>query len=443
MIKSEFFNRREHVIKLYEYLCKQHPIQEDSVIDKEVVFKKVFKTAYQPKKWEDTVYHLSNQIEDYLIWEKNSTDKRSRFNSLLEIYHQKDAVKLIQSEGNKALSFFQKDKKDLNYGLDLFKIHFMNYANGIQTSLYNKESHQGLDKAMSYAQLWFLTNQLFIRGELQAQYNIFDFDFATLSINEADKWFREVNIPTEELNVSKHLYELSKLYQTPVWQSYLPLEKKVLADNSMDDQLKLHLIRALINLCNIFYGKGEKDALNHWFKLYQYIVEQDLLSKEGKINEASFLNIIHLGCALKEFDWVGKFIDSHANKVENEDVFRIGKANYAFHTQDYEQVSELLLFVEFGLVHQNLNARTLLCKTNFMQQDFDLLQNNLNAFEAYLRRHTEIQESLRTQFLNFVLFLKKLNPLHLHDKGYKHELKQKLNENKLIAHKLWLSEMLS
>ncbi len=66
LVHSPFFNRNQSVVRLFDYLKKQYPDFEAKLVEKKVVYKKIFNTAYNDGFMRVLISNLTGLIEEYL-----------------------------------------------------------------------------------------------------------------------------------------------------------------------------------------------------------------------------------------------------------------------------------------------------------------------------------------------------------------------------------------
>jgi hypothetical protein len=102
-----------------------------------------------------------------------------------------------------------------------------------------------------------------------------------------------------------------------------------------------------------------------------------------------------------------------------------------------EAVLELLQRANYRDPLLNLAAKTLLLKTYFELDEFDLLQSHLDAMRHYIRRKHVIGYH-RTNYMNIVRYTEKLLRLNFHSRKQIEAFQEAVRKEPVLTEKEWL-----
>lgn len=440
-LESPFFNKREDLIRYYQYLEAMAPNFEAANLEKEVVFKKI----YPNQQFEErAVVHLNNymlkQAERFLA-EICLEEKDHALNIyILESLQKRDLVKnyrhyikkaknqLIQSNNN-VHDFYQ-----IRYQLSAFeKMHFLK----------QNERHYNpiIQQAMNDFDSFYFINKLKYSCELIDWTNIIASDFKPAFIKEVLHHLKESK--TQDPILLQYMAVYSLLTEAEEEESnYFSSFRKLMKQYSSvtPDSEKRYLYSSAINHCGLQIRRGNDVYYygEQCLELYLEGIYDQFLLTNGYIAPGNFKNIVKLGFNLKKLDWTEQFIHEYHPKLEpkfQEDALHFNLADYHYRKKEYQKAQIHLLQVQFSDIFYNLGARTMLIKIYHETNEIEALLSNLASFSIYLKRNKKITNNIRQTYLNFTSLLYKL----IRVKPNKiTALKEKINQTTLLTDRRWL-----
>ena len=260
----------------------------------------------------------------------------------------------------------------------------------------------------------------------------------------------EVLDATKELFINdaqvKAYWELLALFQSGD-ESLLASAKDLVLRLAKESQLtnKTDLLVMLINAT----PNHTTNRLELYFELYQFALENDLLTENGHFSPDHFNNIVHLGCVLKKDDWVERFIndykmylDDSTDRVEN--IQRLFTAYSCFYKRDYNETYRLLFNlkledVSYGLRYYTLLLYTLVDGSDSITFKFDF-DTKCRSFKNYVQRKFQkgyISERVKERNLNFIKMTTRIYDLEKHGLS-KAELQAELDSYEEVPFRDWL-----
>ena len=194
-----------------------------------------------------------------------------------------------------------------------------------------------------------------------------------------------------------------------------------------------------LNYCIRKINQGQANFYQEIFNLYEYVLEKEILLKDGELPAWDYKNIVTLGLRLREYAWIEHFIQYYtpllpADFRENALNYNLAKLNFA--QKNYHKVIELLQIVTYQDVFYNLDSRALLVKTYYELDEIMALEAALESFRIYLVRDKMVSETTRQQFLNFLKCMRKI--ISNTDKTGLKKLQTAIADATELADKPWL-----
>ncbi|MCK6693336.1 MAG: hypothetical protein L6Q97_14720, partial [Thermoanaerobaculia bacterium] len=178
-----------------------------------------------------------------------------------------------------------------------------------------------------------------------------------------------------------------------------------------------------INFCIILSNQGKERYTSEALNLYRQGLEKGYLLKEGYLSHHTFINIVALGCTLKEFDWVKGFIKEYDNKVDpkpnldrRDSVVLFCKARLQRDLGNYREAMQMLAQFQTDDPYYFLLAKVSLSRIYYELDEFDALESLLGTMRAYLKRNP-LEERKKEHFqrqINLMYDLIKLVPADRH-----------------------------
>jgi len=189
-------------------------------------------------------------------------------------------------------------------------------------------------------------------------------------------------------------------------------------------------------------NSGQKAFIREAFELYRSGLEKNLLAENGWLSGFTYKNIIRIGTALGEHEWVRGFFEQHKNALhprERDALYRYNLAFFYFQNQDFANAMPLLQQLELEDRLNLLDARRMLLRSYYELGEHKALSSLLTSFAAYLRRQKDLgyHQDLN---LNLVRFTSRLLEVRPGDKKNLEKLREEILKTEQVAEKVWLLE---
>jgi len=173
-----------------------------------------------------------------------------------------------------------------------------------------------------------------------------------------------------------------------------------------------------INYCIEQINKGNSEFIRELFNIYKEGLKEKTFIENGVLSTVTYSNISSLALRLKEYDWIEQYVEEYTPYLEEqyrENFKEFTLAKLSFEQGAYEEAMQLLSQFESKHILLTLNARTMLLKIYYEQDEVDALESLLDSFRIFLKRK-EIIGYHKAIYQNIIKYTRKLVRLDPFDK---------------------------
>ena len=448
-VRSPYFNQREDVIRLFDYLDKVLMNSPPSAIHREKIYNKVYpQETYDEKKLRSTSFTLLKILKKYLIQAELESDA---------IQNQQYLCKSLRKKGLDF--FFEKElsntrillKKEPHQDSKFFhQKHQIEIEEVLFTMPQKRSGEIDFEVSADFLNISYILNLLRLGCNIQSHKiiseQVYDLKLLPEVLTEIETG-EYLDSPTIALYF--HCYKsiegmnnnslISAERHFEKLKSLIDLHWKLLPTSEIRD---IYLIA--INYCIKRLNAGERKYIREAFELFRSGLENETLLEEGVLSSFSYKNITRLGMSLLENEWVEGFLEKYKNHLhprERDNTWRYNLAFFYFQQQKYKPAMLLLLQVEFKDMLNNLEARRILLKCYFELGEYNALDSLLDSFSRYIYRQKEIGYH-KEIYLNFIRLIKKIIHSNLENPKVVKQLLKEIEETSQLVERKWLLEKL-
>ena len=100
-LASPFFNQRQDVVKMFQYLTASRHLEEGKYLSKERIYKKLFPgEKFDDAKFRQTAHFLFRQVEQFLAYKEIESDKFSHSIAFLKAMRKRKLPSVFQKKFN-------------------------------------------------------------------------------------------------------------------------------------------------------------------------------------------------------------------------------------------------------------------------------------------------------------------------------------------------------
>lgn len=442
-LHSPTHNQRQDVIQLFEYLVKEGQLENETQLEKAVIYQELFpEEAFDDAKMRQSIHFTTKAVEEFLIYQELRQDEVRAHTALGNVYRKRKLNKafqknmrtteqlqkkqiykngeylrneyLIEQEQYYYLSGVKRldlnlqsvsDKLDVTFVADKLRQSCLMLAH---QSVYKKEDYEtGILKQV----LEFVQTKDFLDYPAIA---IYYYTYLTQTEKENESHFQNLK---REISEHGHLfpfYELRDIY--------------ILATNYCIGRL----------------NAGLRNYARESFELFRQGLEQKILLDEGRLSRYTFINVVTIGNMLEEYDWIERFIYEYKDYLEEkyrDDIFHYSLARLHFEKGEYEEAIQLFNHMEYDDILMNLNAKMMLFKMLYEQGDLDVVESLLESIRNYLVRKKVIGYH-RDNYKNIVRLTQKLLKVNPFSTAQRKKLQQEIETAQPLAERKWLLKQL-
>ena len=437
-VRSPYFNRREYVVVLFDYLREN----KDSLPEKGVAFDLMFPNKpYDDHLMRNAMSLLLQLVEKYLSIRDFMEDESRVKLQLSQAYRQMNLEKhylqtIKRVEESQQKSDFQN--------ADFFQNEYQLEAERYQwLSNQNRMAELNLQEISDNLDLSYITQKLrqtCFSLSHQAVYPK-NYDFGLL---EKMLELLETGKHLDKPAVAVYYYCYRSLTQTEEETFFRKFKSLLISEAHLfpvREKRDLYLLAT--NYCIKKMNAGERQFAREGLDIYKDALKQEALFADGYLSRFTFFNIITKALVCEEFDWTESFINTYQHYLEKK--HREASASYSmarveYHRKNYNAALQLLQKADYEDLLQNLQAKALMAKVFFESGEIEVLLSHLDAMEQFIRRKKVIGYH-QELFRNFIYLLKKRIEIPDFEKGQLIALKKEVEEVKAVAERRWLIEI--
>lgn len=434
-LHSPYFNSREDVIRLFEYLHAHE--DEGPLLTKEAAFAHLFPgTAYDDSRMNAVMHFLFKLLKQFIVQREQELESQHPY--LTRALRKRKLSRLFEPATKRWEKHLEKAKiRNAGHHFERYLFHLEKYEydhrqrrsgrmnlqeivesltdyyladilrHGCTILTAQKISQESYEPELLSDILAFLDRTKVERPPVVAVYR-----YAYLSLSN----------PKEEIYFSNLLQHIETY-----WQQFPQTEAR-----------DLYLLA--VNYCIQRLNQGEKAYIRKALNLYQQALQRSLLIEDGVLSKFTYNNILMLAIGLQEWEWAERFLEDYMPALpaaERDNLYRYNLAILYFRQRDYPKAMELLRQVRFSDVLYNLNARTMLLRTYYELKEYDALFALLDSFEAYIRRQKGMGYH-RSHYQALLQFTRRLLNLPEGEKEGRAQLRTDIMSASATAERAWL-----
>ena len=466
-LRSDFFNTNESITGLFKALKKFYPEFNSSLLTQE----KLFRQIYGSRKFDDKTFR-------YLITELYELAEKYLAISAYDRYPVEEKKILIDelltrklfSHANRHLKAADKEfEHEPVFSIDNInnKKEFAILWNHLSLSMDKQEAMA--DKRLELAEnfVYYAISELVtiynILIGIKNAYNI-DFDSRIVESFIKNMDFKSMLKSLDDPDILENISK-SKWANIQAFKAYICFIITLL---DIKDEIYFYRMKDILeNSSNLFasedlynlYGMldscchlkrmaiDDNKYLREYFILEKSALDKGLLthSEEQFMQAGSFIRLFDTAITLGEPCWAKNLIDKYLDKTSPElkdDISNYSKAQLNFLEGKYENALDCITKVKFGYFTFKVYVRSLMLKIyyelNYTEEVFSLI----DSFSGFLNENKRVNPNIRTDYLNFLLFVKNLlkNKTGDYSKEKQRKVADEITKCNTVANKPWLLE---
>ncbi|RMG76324.1 MAG: hypothetical protein D6714_21530, partial [Bacteroidetes bacterium] len=444
-IHSPAHNQREDVQILFNYLFEKNNLTKNRQLKKEKVFAAIFPNEpYNDAKMRQVIHFFLKSVEEFLIYQEHTKDEVRRKIELAGIYRNRRLGRLCEGALNQARDLldkspFQNSRFLKNYySWELERYYYLSGSQRKEINL--QEVSDALDTS-------FFADKLQQSCFMLAHQAVYKTEYDRRLIEEILNFVEEKSL-LHYPAIAVYYYGYKAMLEKEDEAHFFNLKKEIEKNEHCFPPEELKVIYLMsINYCIKKLNAGKREFYRESFELYRRGFEKMILIENNLLSRWTFLNVVMIGTFLKEYDWIASFV--HEYQTFLEEKYRENTVHYAlaklnFEKGDYDKAMRLLVKYESDDIIMNLNAKTLLLKMLYEENEYNALESLVESMRAYMQRK-KVMGYHKAQYSNVAKLTRKLIKTNFFDRTQIEKLKTEIeNASPLTnADRSWLLKQLA
>ncbi len=448
-VKSPYFNKNEHLVRLYTFILKYAPHFKHPKFTFEAAFHYLFPDQTYKKEAIIKLCSKLMKLAEKFVIQQQMNDKELKSKLVLLTYYNK-------ANQNDLFESLLKNTRKLNEGGGLrnsqyYKLLFemeSEYAHFLSAKLDDRKGDVNFQATTHSLDVYYLSQKLEQLCQMKNRQQTVSFPYR-FDLMEEIMSFLPQSI-YYEIPIIQIWYTAFLLLHQPTIAHYQGLKKLIQQHHQLVAiQEKRVLYTYLENSSAQLMGRVERYV--ELFDLYQLQLQDQTLYSNGYLQPTIFRNIITVALKLKENDWAEQFLkDQQAlimpDYVEKEDMVSFCKALILFEQEKYEEALDFLNLLKYNNVYTKLDERRVRLKVYYELEFEDPFDDLINSFRKFISKNkaqiNEVYIDLNRNFINAINAIRKLTYEIENQEIKRNELVAEIKEIQLIAEKDWLLEKL-
>lgn len=413
-LRSPWCNSNKKLIVLFNILKKFHPDFDAKKLNKEWIFKRLYPDKLFNDRWlRNLLAALSEQVRQFVVHQHLQATSELREHLFIKALQIRDKVDwfIKSSLASTAQISNQKTPLTTQDYLYLFQLNEQLYFQP-NTPYRQEEIAPPLSLANKALDRFYWLNKLRLIAEFKERkkrlrtldgaegFLLFPQNLQQLDLPAIG--FYQNRVDPVEMALSPGVKETYLLYKT----QFAHLERR-------DRKILLYY---LINDASRLFNSGEVGLLKTILEIYQFGIAEELLIHNGLMTENTYLNIVSVGIALKEKQFVEEFIEKYTSwltKKSQTDARKWATSKSYYYRQQYQLCIDEIKDHPFKVTTFVYRARVLLLQSFFEQlvakeEKHDMLLHYCHAFEVQLRADKRLSATRRKPLWRFVGIVQKM-----------------------------------
>lgn len=442
-LRSPFHNSRPELADLFDYLQKKLMQKESPVLEE--AFRFAFPgQKFDAKKMRHAFSWIMAQIKAFFVWQELQNDThRSNLYEVRAFRKRGLEAGFRNAVQDAKTSLNQNQTIDTEVPLAAFQIEMEDF----QWSLAQKRSQEiNFDQLADHLTVYFTTQMLRL-GYMYRTQQVLQKQLPS-ALPRIDTLLQAFPPDVQKTPQISLYYTGFQLLSHPEEDHWLVQFRVLLAQYGKQfssDEARDHLMLA-INHCIRRINQGQRQFLQEVMTFYELGLENTwLLDERGFLTKYTYNNVLLTIIALQDWHKAEAFLEQYRTQLpqnERESIYHYNKAVLLFRKGDYDGAQSILRSLAFADPMYNLEARRMLLRIYFENNEFDALESLLDNLMTWLRRHGEIGYH-REMYRNLARFVGKLLKIPRGEKEKLQKLAQKIKDTPLVADRAWLLQQIA
>ncbi|MGB0861660.1 MAG: hypothetical protein ACPGXZ_02030 [Saprospiraceae bacterium] len=450
---SPFFNKNEKLKTLCKAILKYAPDFNHPHFTKEKLYYKVTKKEkYSSASFNNLVSDLLQLLFQFLSYQ--NFQKTSEFSTicLMNELFSKGLNDSMQKIGKRFLN--KKEKKGVqnsSYFFDKYLYH--KQMDELFLTKASRDFDANLQLKNDELDIFYLATKLKIASDMASRNLVVKGNYECFFMEELlERIEKNAERYQSYPAISVYYNVLQTMNNEEEEHFYFELKDILAANLSVFPKEELRILYDYArNYCIRKINKGNSDYYQEILYLYQFLLEKQIIFKNGYLTQWDYKNIVTAGVRLNLFDWTEDFIEKYRAKLppkEQENAYIYNLASYNYERKNFKKSLLLLHEVRFTDSSYYIGAKVIQLKSYYELEEADAFYALIEAFRIYIIRNKTLSDLRKRANLNFLKLAQKTFQLRddqfaLSKKAIKEKSEKLLHQIKTtspLMNKNWLVE---
>jgi hypothetical protein len=451
-ISTPLFNRNKNVIKLFSILKAEYPVFDRARLQKEYIFKKIYRSdRYIDENMKTFIHLLTKLAEKFMAFKEYDVNPFEEKKNLLTSLNKRKLDKLFIKHEKQIREEFNSNKtielNILNEQVFFEKIRAVFYS-----ERNDEETMYGADLKSGSLMITSFMIEMFrlINTSARIKYLGFDleFDFVTEFMDKIDfEGFKNSlqENSFEYLPVINVYYEMyNAINETGSDKHYRNFKKSFYENAGLLGKSEQYILSTL--MVNCLYYKHLKDRIKYdreLFEAFKILLSLYDYSGDSYLRSVVYTNILRLAVQFKEFEWTEIYIKEYSSKLKpkhRENMFNYSNAYLSFARGEFERSLGYASRINFDTFQMKYYLRDLQLSTLYELSQFEPALSLIDSYKHFIKKEKNYSPELKQGYLSFIACVQELIKIRLDDKKENIEsLKKRISDSNPMR-KQWLLE---
>lgn len=444
-VYSPFFNNREDVRRLFDYIEK-HIDSPTAYLRKEKAFEYVFpnEKTYDAQKILYAMSFLLQNIRRYLLIDEFENTELHGQLYLLRAFRQRGLNTFFEKTVKDTHAQFEK--QPLRHG-DFHYVQYRLFLEEYEFQHRRKRTNElKLQESSDELMYFYLADMLRQACAAAALRLATDNNkYETPLLEAALRIIEEKNL-TVLPAIGAYYYAYYALKSEDTEGSAFQSLKEILVNQwqafPSGELRDLYLVA--INYCIRRINRGLKTYEVESLALYKFGLKNGVLIENNTLSAYTYHNILNASLKVGDYEWGKQFLDEYKGfliDTERTNVYNYSMAVLYFRLMDYAKAMDLLQKITLREVLFNLDARRMLMRIYYDFEERAALASLIDSTKIYIHRQKNMGYG-REHYWNLTCFLQKMLKNDLKNPETRAILRGEIEAEKSIAEREWLLEKL-
>ena len=427
-MESPLFNKHQELTDFYLYLKKNAPAFHPKKLEKKLVYQQLYgNKKYEDKQMRYLMSFTLKLAEQFVGWKKYQAQEVLVKTHILEALVDRNLEKNYQNIfQNAEAELNDKPFRNTQYYQDKYLLTEVSNKHFAAKNL--RKLNTKLQEVSNYFDVYYLSQKLKYSCEMMSMQRFLSADYSQNLIEEIGRFLEKSsyeNIPAIALYHQVFLTLTDENNERHFEQLTLLIDKHI---GCFSDEEMREFYYHAINYCIRKMRQKNEKYVEKALTIYTKGVENKTLLQNGILSPWGFKNIVKLGLRLNRFEWTEQFIRKNTDILAEE--YRLNAYNYSladlsYHKQEISTALTHLREVEFTDIFFTLDAKIMLLKIYYDNDEEEALLSLLTSFKIFLKRNQLISAEMKNTYENFINLL---NQILRSSHADSMDLQKKINE---------------